>query len=199
MEQNKPRVYQIDSPDQLHYVLENAGFPLEKWGDGPTKTYEDLWQEIADGESVLIHPESFEELDEYGEVVRQTNVLGIDIFAEVQGERYQLREDRQVFKDGRGERRRDLITSIAEKIKQDEDRASAVLRAVDEELGVSGVLNLKKGEEIELWKITHTYPSLASKLNIFKYSVTLADEDFRPEGYMEDQPAKQIFFVWEKV
>lgn len=190
--------YPIDGPEHLRSFLDDAGFPLAEWGEGPTKTYQELWQELADGESELICPETFEARDEYGEIVRQTNVLGIDIFAEIDDELYRLREDKQVFKDGRGERRRNLITSIAEKIKQDEDHDEAVVRAVAEELGVTNILQAEEGEATELWQTTATYPQLPSKLNIYKYSVTIAPEDFRPEGYMEDQPTKQNFFVWDK-
>lgn len=198
MEQN-PSVYLIEDADHLRRILDDAGFPLEKWGEGPTKTYQDLWDEIADGESELTCPETFEERNAYGDIIRRTNVLGIDVFAEVGGVQYRLREDRQVFKNGKGERRRDLITSIGEKIKRDEDHGTAVLRAIQEELGVSDILSVEQGETTELWKITPTYPELPSKLDIYKYSVTLGPEAFRPEGYIEDQETKQIFFVWDQV
>lgn len=192
--------YDIQSPDALKDVLLSAGLPVGTWGDGPTKTYEDLWQEIADGESELTHPNSQDELNEWGEVIRVTNVLGIDVYHQDENGRiFRLREEKQLFKDGRGERRRELMTSLGEKIKADEDKDSAVIRAVQEELGISSVQGVEQGEQTEIWKSTPTYPELSSKLNIYKYSVLINPMDFRSEGYVEDQDSKQTFFVWDEV
>lgn len=192
--------YDIQSPDALKDVLLSAGLPVGTWGDGPTKTYEDLWKEIADGESELAHPSTQDELNQWGEVIRVTNVLGIDVYHQDEnGRLFRLREEKQLFKDGRGERRRELMTSLGEKIKADEDKASAVIRAVQEELGISSVQGVEQGEQTEIWKSTPTYPELSSKLNIYKYSVLINPMDFRREGYVEDQDSKQTFFVWDEV
>lgn len=192
--------YDIQSPDVLKDVLLSAGLPIGTWGEGPTKTYDDLWREIADGESELAHPGTQDELNEWGEVIRVTNVLGIDVYhRDESGRLLRLREDKQLFRDGRGERRRQLMTSLGEKIKADEDKDSAVIRALQEELGIGSVLSMEQGEQAEVWKSTPTYPELSSKLNIYKYSVLIDPKDFRAEGYVEDQDSKQTFFVWDEV
>lgn len=191
---------QPSDPSELRDLLQGHGLPVDIWGEGPTKKVEDLWNEIAEGESWLAAPETVEQRDEYGEIVRVTNVLGIDVFATYNGQRYRLREDRQEFKDGRGARRCTLITSLAEKIKADENHAEAVLRAVGEELGVAEEdLAVEDRGAKDVWKVTQTYPSLPSKLQISFYQVELPAEAFNPAGYVEDQPDKKTYFEWEMV
>ncbi len=191
--------YNFSNAEELRDTLVAAGLPVERWGIGPTKTYEDLYDELVIGESEMVSPESETELDEYGEIIRTTNVLGVDVFAIVDGKLFLLREDKQVFKDGRGERKRSLETSIGEKIKKDEDRDAAVLRAVQEELGISDVESVADDGCVELWKRTPTYPGLPSKLMIYRYVVMINPQSFKPEGYIEDQSSKQTFFVWNQV
>lgn len=191
--------YSIENPEHLKSALMDAGLPIDKWGEGPTKTYLDLWNEIAEGESEMICPQTFEARSEYGEIIRQTNVLGIDVYAESDGKVYRLKEEKQVFNNGRGERKRELLTSLAEKIKLDENHEQAVLRAVEEELGVLNLDSLYKTDDVELWKTTPTYPELPSKLMIYCYAVIIADSDFDPSGYVEDQPTKQVFFTWDRL
>ena len=191
--------YSIENPEHLKSALMDAGLPIDKWGEGPTKTYLDLWNEIAEGESEMICPQTFETRSEYGEIIRQTNVLGIDVYAESDGKVYRLKEEKQVFNNGRGERKRELLTSLAEKIKLDENHEQAVLRAVEEELGVLNLDSLYKTDDVELWKTTPTYPELPSKLMIYCYAVIIADSDFDPSGYVENQPTKQVFFTWDRL
>ena len=193
------------SSDDMKRMLARAGLPIETWGEGPTKTPENLWQEIVDGETILMSPLTKEKEEEYGEIIRLTSVLAVDVFTEIEGELFHLREDRQVFKDGRGERRRDyLMTSLGEKIKHNEDRDEAVLRAVQEELGlleeaIASVTPPKDKDEV-IWRKTETYPELPSRFNSYQYEIHVKPEAVNLEqGYMEDQPEKQIYFVWDKV
>src|SRR5690606_24975958 len=116
------------SPGQLEQQLREAGLPIDRWGEGPTKTVEDLWQEIADGESRLIVSQVDELNARQGELVRVTNVLGLDVYARHDGRLYRLKEDRQEFSDGRGTRYRDIDSSLGEKIKADEDHRAAAIR-----------------------------------------------------------------------
>jgi len=67
--------------------------------------------------------------DEGGRLVRRVAVLGVDVLADIDGKRFRLTEDRQVFSDGRV-RRRTTPTSISEKLKLDENVQEAVIRAM---------------------------------------------------------------------
>ena len=75
-----------------------------------------------------------------------------------------------------------------------------MLRAVGEELGVAEEdLAVEDRGAKDVWKVTQTYPSLPSKLQISFYQVELPAEAFNPAGYVEDQPDKKTYFEWEMV
>lgn len=190
--------YPARTAEESRAILEKVGLPLDTWGVGPTKTFEDLWEELRLGEAWLDIPGE-ENRDQYGEVIRVTHVLAINVFCEVEGKVWRLCEEKQVFKDGRGERRRELISSLAEKIRKDEDQEDAVVRALQEELGVLHTpRNVMYDGSDEMWKRTQTYPGLSSQLLLEKYTVLLHPDDFQPDGYVEDQVEKQTFFIWEE-
>lgn len=109
-----------DAASELSQVLLESGVDLSLWGEPGTKTVADLIDEINAGESELHE-------DNDG-LYRVANGLGLDVFATIDGQRYHLIEDRQVFTNGL-ERRRKLLTSLGEKIKTDESIEGVVVRA----------------------------------------------------------------------
>lgn len=181
----------IQDVQTLGAVLQAHGFDTARWGEGPTKTVADLWEEIAGGETELVEVQ--------GELVRRTCVAGVDVFTELpDGSRYRLREDRQVFRNG-SERRRTLATSLGEKVKPGETTEVAVRRAITEELGVAEVASLTERGTDFVVRRSQTYDGMQTELEMRLAEVTIAPADFRPEGYVEHQADKSIYFVWEAV
>ncbi len=178
--------------DILKKQLEAAGINTAEWGTGQAKTLEHLQKEIESGETILVTGEKCE-------LLRKVVVGGADIYYKSpDGKRYRLKEDRQVFKDGR-ERRRDLGQAVSEKMKPDEDPKEAIIRGIQEELGISGEITLTEiGTDYQI--ITSpSYPGLQSQYIRHRFQAVLNEEQFNPNGYIEEQSDKSTYFVWEEV
>lgn len=107
----------------LQTQLESAGIDISIWGTEQAKTLEHLQTEIKCGESTLIE-------DAHGNLLRHLVVGVADIYYySPDGKTYRLKEDRQVFNDGRP-RVRDLEQAISEKMKTDEDPTEAIIRGI---------------------------------------------------------------------
>jgi hypothetical protein len=181
----------VSDAQALSAELQAHGFDVERWGEGPTKTVDALWQEISEGETELVEVE--------GELVRRTCVAGVNVFAELpDGSRYRLREDRQVFRNG-AERQRSLPTSLGEKVKPGETTEVAVRRAIHEELGIAEVAGLTELGTERVVRRSQTYGGMQTELEMRLAEILLAPADFRPEGYIEHQDDKSVYFVWEAV
>jgi len=176
----------------LRSQLENAGINISNWGTGKAKTIEHLQKEIEEGETVLT-------TNENGELIRNLNVVSSDIYyISKEGKQYRLKEEKQVFQDGR-ERKRGLEYAISEKIKADEDPEKAIIRGIEEELGIEGDIKTNK-IEIEINTIeSPSYPGLKTEYNIHKFKTILNEKQFNPNGYIERQDGLTTFFVWEEI
>lgn len=172
--------------------LKSHGIPVDEWGKGKAKTVDHLAKEIVEGEAIL-------NTSKDGELVREVNVIGMDVFHKGEdGTIYRLVEDRQVFKDGR-EKRRELPVSMGEKIKPGEDLDIAAVRAVREELGVEGEIPVEHTKTVSSERVSNSYPGLKGQYNEYRYSSWLTNEQFKPEGYVENQADKDVHFVWREV
>lgn len=176
--------------EELEKRLQKHGIPVGRWGEGAAKTFEHLFQEVISGESIL---ESSNDA-----LLRKFKVVGVDVlFKDMNGKIFRLKEEKQVFTDGR-ERRRDLATSLAEKIKPDEEPTTAARRAVLEELGISTHQELKSTGNFHVSKPSTSFPGINSDYNAFMYVIELIPSQFKPEGYIEVQKDKKTYFVWEE-
>lgn len=176
----------------LKQQLEYAGIDVSEWGKGQAKTLAHLQKEIESGETVLV-------IGEQGELLRKVVVVSADIFyIAPDGKKYRLKEDKQIFKDGR-ERKRDLGQAVSEKMRPNEDPKSAMIRAVREELGIEGEISLTEIGIDEQLHSSPSYPGLQSQYVRHKFEVTLNDQQFEPDGYVEEQEDKSTYFVWEEV
>jgi len=176
----------------LREKLESAGIDTSGWGKGKAKTLSHLQKEIENGETILV-------IGKTGEILRQVTLGGADIYYKSPGgKKYRLKEDRQVFKEGR-ERRRDLGQAVSEKMKPDENPREAMIRGIREELGIGGEINLTESGTDGKTLISSSYPGLVSKYVRHKFQVILSDEQFSPEGYVENQSDKSTYFVWEEM
>jgi hypothetical protein len=177
---------------QVVDTLKAHQIPIETWGTGKAKTVDHLVKEVVEGEAVLTTTET-------GELVRQISVIGMDVFHKgADGKTYKLVEDKQVFKDGR-ERRRELPTSMGEKVQPGEDLDEAAVRAVREELGVEGDLPVEHVNTTRKVRESNSYPGLNGEYVIHDYRSWLTSEQFKQEGYIERQADKDVYFVWREI
>jgi hypothetical protein len=178
--------------EALKKLLEDAGIDFSEWGKGEAKAIEHLRSEINEGESIL-------EKGESGELVRRVSIVGADIYyVSPGGERLHLKEDRQIFKDGR-ERKRDYGHAVSEKMKQGEDPRVAIIRGIREELGIDGLIDPQKAWEDEKIILSPSYPGLVSHYIRYGFDVILSENQFKPEGYIEEQDKMSTYFIWEEV
>jgi ADP-ribose pyrophosphatase YjhB (NUDIX family) len=175
----------------LRELLQAEGYDTDRWGVGATKTVEALWDEVKSGESELVEVE--------GLLVRRTYVAAIDVITQLDdGTRLKLYEEKQVFANG-SVRERGLLTSLGEKMKPGEDIEAATQRAVKEELGIKKVVSLRGTGNRVLEKDTETYGGMPTQLFLQFAEVEIATEDYKPEGYVEAQPDKLVFFQWAAI
>ncbi len=182
----------IRSPAELAAVLERFGVKAEPWGQAEAKSLDDLFGEIEEGETALC-------IDGEGRLVRLVSAVRADVLYRTDaGEVLILREDRQVFADGRV-RRRSIGASLAEKMKPGEEPAAAIERGIREELGVEGALDLvPRGESVER-RDSPSYPGLSSIYRFYRFTAALRDDQYSPEGYVERQASKTSYFVWDSM
>lgn len=181
------REFNDESVVRISRLLDQFAIDTSRWGMNGAKTIEDLVAEIAAGESLL------EECG--GELVRVTTSLGVDVFVRIYGKTYLLKEKVQVFADGY-ERRRNLSTSLGEKLLPGEDIIAAVRRALKEELGVDLIDDLSIGDEEFMERQSNSYPGLKTHITIQHAAVEISPSQFVAEGYVERQLTKTTYFVW---
>jgi len=175
---------------ELRQQLEQAGVDISLWGKGEAKTLESLYQELEKGESILQMVDGKLELIRY---VVSANVY----YVSKDGCKLHLQEDKQVFKDGRIRHRR-YAQPIAEKMKPDEEAKDAMIRCLQEELGLDGNFNLKQIDSYQNKIESQSYPGLESQYFGHRFEVILNDEQFQEAGYTEEQEDKTTYFVWEE-
>ncbi|MBU1985065.1 hypothetical protein KJ815_11730 [bacterium] len=173
---------------QLLALLHKHAIDVARFGTGSAKMLAHLLAEIADGETLLA------EVD--GRLVRRVSVLGVDVFADIDGKHFRLVEDRQIFRDGR-ERRRKMPTSVSEKLHQGEEVLAAVTRALGEEIGISEFTLLSSTPRTRTeTEDSPSYPGILSEYTKYEVDVLIASSAYKAEGYQEIQTDKTTHFVW---
>lgn len=172
-------------------MLKKYSIDTTIWGQGDSKTRENLLEELKLGESNLVEKE--------GLLVRVERGVILNVYFD----NLKLIEDRQVFNDGRV-RRRNISTSIGEKLKPKETPLVGARRALKEELGIvtSGKLIPRSTiftiEDRTLVPST-SFPGLWTKRTLWGTEVTLTSEYYKPEGYVEIQKDKRTHFTWREI
>ncbi|MCR4312430.1 MAG: NUDIX domain-containing protein, partial [Candidatus Uhrbacteria bacterium] len=173
--------------------LQAHGVPLGRWGVGEARRLEDLLKELESGEATL------EEGPE-GRLLRTSHGARVTVYYTSDSGRWKLVEDRQEYVGG-GVRKRtaDLPMSVGEKLKPGESADVAARRALSEELGIEGEIPLQNIGEDKRHSPSKAFPGIDTCYVSSDYAVELPVEHYKPEGYIERQPDKTTFFVWEKV
>lgn len=177
------------SPLALRLLLDAYNVPHQQWGYGGSKTFDSLLHEVNMGETKFEFPIP-------GELRRVIEGVWVDVLhIDSSGNVWRLVEVCQQFTDGRI-RSRDHSTSLGEKLQLDEDRLSAVKRALREEMGINSDCDIYHIGDAELLRDDGSYPGLSSRLIHHDYVAVIPAESFRPGGYVERQPDKTTYFSW---
>lgn len=176
----------------LMNLLKSHDIPCELWGTGKSKTVNHLLDELKNNECELTEMN--------GTLTRFIEFVGVKIFyTDKEEQRWFLKEDRQEFKDGRV-RRRNMPSSVSEKMMSGEDPLIAAIRGIREELGVKVYGHqLIKRRDLHYDGGSLSYPGLDTKYKGHKFICEFDDNQFDPTGYMEAQSDKNTFFIWNKV
>ena len=177
--------------NNLKIKLNKFSIPIDNWGTGKSKTIEHLFDELKNEECFLT------EID--GTLVRSIEFVGVKIYHNENNERWILKEDRQEFNDGRI-RRRNMPSSVSEKMKFGEDILKSAIRGIKEELGVDISTNqLSKRKDLFYDGGSVSYPGLKTKYKGHQFICELQSHQFDPSGYVEVQRDKKTYFVWHKL
>jgi hypothetical protein len=173
-------------------LLKKHDIPCDLWGTGKSKTVNHLLDELKNNECELTEMN--------GTLTRFIEFVGVKIFyTDKEGQRWFLKEDRQEFKDGRV-RRRNMPSSVSEKMVAGEDPLIAAIRGIREELGVKVYGHqLMKRRDLHYDGGSLSYPGLDTKYKGHKFICEFDDSQFEHTGYIEVQSDKNTFFVWNKI
>jgi hypothetical protein len=187
--------------DQLAQHLREHSIPIDSWAQGDSKALEQLFVEVEAKETRLIL--------ENGKLYRQIALVSLEVrHLSENGEDLCLYEDRQEFGDGRV-RCRDLggDSGVSEKIVADESPELACIRAMKEELGFVAQATPRYLGIRHEQRLSSSYPGLMTKYTIHDFSVSLAEAEFSPQGYVEHgetlvssgQISLNTYFRWRKI
>jgi hypothetical protein len=184
--------FQPITTDNLRATLHEHNVPTDAWGTGRAKTLKHLLGELMSGEARL-------ESDGTGRLRRILELVGVDVFYQApDGTLHRLKEDRQVFTDGRIRRRDTLPTSLSEKMHPGENPEKAVSRALEEELRIKAQAGVHAaGLRVED-QSSESFPGLQTTYHIRDFVALLPTTAYVPDGYFEVQPDKTTYFVWEQ-
>lgn len=152
----------------------------------------DLYNEIKNGDCIL-------EIEE-GKLYSRVNGVVIKCFyTNHEGERYQLFEEKQVFKNGEVRERRHRF--VAEKLQFDESPEQGALRGLAEELQISGtdihLVPLFEENRCDT-RDSPDYKGIQTSYNTHVFSCEIPKAHYK-EQYIEDQEGKKTFFSWIKM
>jgi hypothetical protein len=169
-------------------MLKDKGIDTELYGTGTFKTIGHLYQEIHEGETELTEEDS--------QLIRKVEFVGARIIYKKDDEWLRLYEEKQIFKDGRERRRTNMPYSAAEKFKSGEDPKEVIVRGMKEELDLDitkDQFTFYNKKEIEN---NDDYPGIKSFHIGHEFLVVLNDDQYNPDGYIERQSDKDVYFTW---
>lgn len=178
--------------NKLKSQLEAFGVDISIWGTRGYKTLDHLVNEIEDQEVIL-------DVNENGELIKISEIVAATVLCFYEDKTYRLKEERQVFKDGRERFRLSAGRSVFEKMKLGEKPDKAILRGITEELSIAGEIILNYVGKIEHMADSKSYPGIKAKSTTHFFEAILESSQFNPDGYVEEQADKITYFVWEQI
>lgn len=180
---------------KLVALLRAHKVPIEKWGIGEAKDVSHLLDEINAGETILKEGRWRGEMC----LFRNVRVCIVQVYYRNGDQIFRLREDKQVFSDGRI-RKREYQGSVSEKMRPRETPLASAQRALREELHIGGNITFIQGSVFE--EGAHpsgSFPGIMSVFRFYHFDAFLPIEHYRKDGYVEEQADMQTYFVWEEV
>lgn len=183
--------FQIGSIESLSKLLIKYNISIDDWNKGEAKSIENLYNEIVKDDCTLIV--------ENDKLVRSVEFVGITIYYK-NSNLYILKEDEQIFIDGRV-RKRNMLSSVAEKMMLGENPIKSAIRGIKEELNVDisedqlEVENKSYSKE----KSSMSYPGLNTKYIGHDFICYFTDEQYDENGYIEKQKDKSTYFKWNLI
>lgn len=187
-------IFEWKKVGELTKFLEGSSVSIDNYWNQGNKTVSQLLEEIQLWETLLYVDTDTQK------VIREIKVLNINVLYN----NLKLKEDYQMIKDEdwneNGIRRdRDHLDAwVSEKIHAGEDIRAAIKRGVQEELDV--ILDdsqVNEYVETSKEKESPSYPWILTIYRILTTTVTLKSNQYNPDGYIEEQPDKNTYFVWE--
>lgn len=162
--------------------------PVDQYGQGAAKTFQQLLKEIEAGETQILWQEE-----------RPIRLVSV-VMVEVRHAAQTLVETRQEFADGRVRFRNQ--PGLSEKRIGEEAPEVTAARALHEELGLPlhevAKLTLEFCGRQSSERESLSYPGLVSRYDTYVYEVCLPDHLYQPE-YVEVAPQGQrTYFGWEQ-
>jgi hypothetical protein len=178
----------IDDEEGLRKLLSHFHINSDTW----IKSISALLKEIKNGECIL----GIED----GKLHCRVNGVVVKCFyTNDQQERFQLFEEKQVFKNGQIRKRGHRF--VAEKLKSNESPEQGALRGLAEELQISGpdvhVVPLFEENRCDT-RESLDYIGIQTTYNSYVFSCEISDSHYK-DCYVEDQEDKQTFFSWIKI
>jgi uncharacterized protein YkuJ len=180
---------------KLMALLRAHKIPIQKWGTGEAKDISHLLAEINTGETVL------KEALWQGKMrlFRRVRVCIVQVYYRNSSQIFHLREDKQVFSDGR-ERVREYQGSVSEKMRPRETPYAAAQRALREELHIKGNITFIPGFGFEEEPHpSNSFPGIMSVFHYYHFDAFLPTEHYKRDGYVEELKDMKTYFVWEEV
>jgi len=180
--------------ESLREFLNLHGVDTSSWGTGIFKSIETLVGDVNDGEIEII-------IGKNGKAEAVLETCSADIYYKKEnGEIWKIRETKQVMKNGEIKEltHKESIRGKCKKLERPED---AIKREIEEEIGVppSGYGNLQFLEVRNFSGMSTSFPGLLGHYTQHCFETYLKKEYFKPEGYIEKQPDKTVYFEWEKI
>ena len=159
-----------------------------EWGKGAAKSLDNLAEELDLGEARL-------------SILREIEVVRVRVqYQTSAGILFELRESGQELQGGTGDRNRvrDTPFAIWEKLnlRKAETPEAGLLRALREELGITGAVDLQSQGESVFIEDPLDYPGLPTKIRAWDFLVKLKPEQFVAEGYTEITLRAKTKFGW---
>ncbi len=185
LEFNQVNLYDIE---ELNKLLSYYQINPDNW----IKSVFALYNEIKNGECILGIKN--------GKLHCHVNGVIIKCFyTNTQQRRFQLFEEKQVFKNGQTRKRGHRF--VAEKLKFNESPAEGALRGLAEELQISGpnvhVVPLFEENKCDT-RESPDYKSIQTTYNTSVFFCEISDSHYK-DYYVEDQEDKQTIFSWIEI
>lgn len=179
---------ELISAENVQNMLRKHKVPFNRWGKGPTKTFEHLMRELELGESTLIETQG-------GKLLRLVGVVRVTVEHKRGSLMYLLVETEQRFANGSTRQRG--LRFVGGKISAGESPQIAAVRELKEEIGLEGA-DVEVLRKFQVSDHSPSFPGLRVLYVCFDCHCLMLPQFYRPEGYSSVQDGITTVFEWAK-